>query len=33
LSGLLRQINREARCLNVEDSAGVAAARAESIVS
>jgi [acyl-carrier-protein] S-malonyltransferase len=33
LSGLLRQINREARCLNVEDSAGVAAARAESVVS
>ena len=33
LSGLLRQINREARCLNVEDSVGVAAARAESIVS
>ena len=33
LSGLLRQINREARCLNVEDSAGVAAARAESLVS
>ncbi|MGI8917466.1 MAG: ACP S-malonyltransferase, partial [Pyrinomonadaceae bacterium] len=26
LSGLLRQINREARCLNVEESAGVAAA-------
>ena len=33
LSGLLRQINREARCLNVEDSAGVAAAHAEFVVS
>lgn len=28
LSGLLRQINREARCLNVEDAAGIEAAGA-----
>jgi [acyl-carrier-protein] S-malonyltransferase len=33
LSGLLRQINREARCLNVEESAGVAAAGAGLAVS
>lgn len=33
LSGLLRQINREARCLNVEESAGVAAAAAGLAVS
>jgi len=33
LSGLLRQINREATCLNVEESAGVAAAGAGLEVS
>ena len=33
LSGLLRQINREAQCLNVEESAGVAAAGAGLAVS
>jgi len=33
LTGLLRQINREARCLNVEESAGVAAAGAGLAVS
>ncbi len=33
LSGLLRQINREASCLNVEESAGVAAAGAGLAVS
>jgi [acyl-carrier-protein] S-malonyltransferase len=33
LNGLLRQINREARCLNVEESAGVAAAGAGLAVS
>jgi [acyl-carrier-protein] S-malonyltransferase len=29
LSGLMRQINREANCLNVEDSASLEAARAK----
>jgi [acyl-carrier-protein] S-malonyltransferase len=33
LSGLMRQINREAKCLNVEESAGVAAAGAGLQVS
>ncbi|MDQ3474062.1 MAG: ACP S-malonyltransferase [Acidobacteriota bacterium] len=33
LSGLLRQINREAKCLSVEESAGVAAAGAGLAVS
>ena len=33
LNGLLRQINREASCLNVEESAGVAAAGAGLVVS
>lgn len=33
LSGLMRQINREATCLNVEESAGVAAAGAGLAVS
>jgi len=33
LSGLLRQIDREAKCLNVEESAGVAAAGAGLAVS
>lgn len=33
LSGLLRQIDRQSRCLNVEDSAGVAATAAELRVS
>ena len=33
LSGLLRRIDREARCLNVEESAGVAAAEAGLAVS